>query len=343
MKDQLLNQIDSLKGEIEKGFSALTTPGQVTVFKVRYLGRKGKITELLKKLGTLSAEDRPVVGKRINELKVYVEEKCGEYLTRLEKEAEAFQIKKELVDITLPPRLIPAGKMHPITKTMNELIDVFTGMGFSVYEGPEIETDFYNFEALNTPRDHPARDMQATFYIDDERVLRTHTSPVQIRVMEKNRPPIFMIGPGAVYRRDTPDLTHSPMFSQVEGLMVDKRITFGDLKGVLTEFVHKVFGEATNVRFRPSFFPFTEPSAELEIQCVMCKGAGCRVCKESGWLEILGCGMVDPNVFEAVRYDPSEVTGFAFGMGVERIAMLKYNINDIRLFYENNVRFLEQF
>jgi phenylalanyl-tRNA synthetase alpha chain len=294
-------------------------------------------------MGGLSKEDRPVFGQKINQLKSCLETQCGELLNKLEASHTLKTISKDAVDVTLPPRMIPVGNIHPITKTLNHLIDVFTGMGFSVYEGPDVETDWYNFEALNVPKDHPARDMQDTFYIDDERLLRTHTSPVQIRVMEKNKPPIFMIAPGSAYRRDTPDLTHSPIFKQVEGLMVDERITFGDLKGVLTEFVHKVFGEKTSVRFRPSFFPFTEPSAEMEIQCVMCKGKGCRVCKDTGWLEILGCGMVDPAVFESVGYDPKKLTGFAFGMGVERIAMLKYNISDIRLFYENNIKFLEQF
>lgn len=343
MKDSLLNKISAVESEVKSGIGSLKRPDDVRAFKVHYLGKKGKITDLLKQLGSLSKEDRPVAGQKINELKTFVESQCDDLMATLEKAESEARIKKEAVDISLPPRLSPLGKFHPITKTLNELIRVFTGMGFSVYEGPDVETDWYNFEALNVPKDHPARDMQDTFYIDKERLLRTHTSPVQIRVMEKMKPPVFMIGPGAAYRRDTPDLTHSPIFSQVEGLMVDKRITFGDLKGVLTEFVHKVFGENTVVRFRPSFFPFTEPSAEMEIQCVMCKGKGCRVCKESGWLEILGCGMVDPAVFESVGYNPKELTGFAFGMGVERIAMLKYNIHDIRLFYENNLKFLDQF
>lgn len=343
MKDEILQQIGRLRLEAESKLSSLNTPQEVRDFKVHYLGRKGRVTDLLKKLGSLDADARPVVGKEINLLKVYVESECTGRLNILESAVDQAAIKGAKIDITLPPRLSPIGKIHPLTKTMNELIDVFCGMGFSVYEGPEVETDFYNFEALNHPKDHPARDMQDTFYIDEERLLRTHTSPVQIRTMQAKKPPIFMIGPGTVYRRDTPDLTHSPVFRQVEGLMVDERITFGDLKGVLNEFIHKVFGEKTATRFRPSFFPFTEPSAEMEIQCTACRGAGCRICKDSGWLEILGCGMVDPNVFEAVGYDPDKVSGFAFGMGVERIAMLKYNISDIRLFYENNIRFLEQF
>lgn len=343
MKEQLLSQISLMKEEVESKLTGLSNPADVKSFKVQYLGKKGLVTELLKQLGSLSSEDRPVVGKEINQLKVYVDTNCSELLAKLEDEAVSEKMETEKVDISLPPRSLPAGKIHPITKVMNELIDVFTSMGFSVFEGPEVEIDYYNFEALNFLKDHPARDMQDTFFIEGNRLLRTHTSPVQVRVMEKKKPPVFMISPGVVYRRDTPDLTHSPVFHQVEGLMVDQRITFGDLKGVLTEFVHNVFGEKTNVRFRPSFFPFTEPSAELEIECVMCRGTGCRVCKNTGWIEILGCGMVDPAVFESVGYNPQEVTGFAFGMGVERIAMLKYNIDDIRLFYENNIRFLDQF
>ena len=343
MKEELIRQIDSIENEVRERVAGVSTLDEAKALKIAYLGKKGAVTDLLKEMGRLSKEDRPFFGKRINECKTFVDAECSSLIRRLEGEATQKTIEAEAVDISLPPRAVCPGRIHPITKTFNELITVFTGMGFSVYEGPEVETDFYNFEALNHPKDHPARDLQDTFYLDEDRLLRTHTSPVQIRVMESKKPPIFMIGPGAVYRRDTPDLTHSPKFHQVEGLMVDKRITFGDLKGVMNEFIHRVFGAATATRFRPSFFPFTEPSAEMDIQCVACKGNGCRICKDTGWLEILGCGMVDPNVFESVGYDPNEVTGFAFGMGVERIAMLKYNINDIRLFYENNVKFLEQF
>ncbi|MEK7713770.1 MAG: phenylalanine--tRNA ligase subunit alpha, partial [Deltaproteobacteria bacterium] len=237
---------------------------------------------------------------------------------------------------------IPAGKRHPLSIVMDEVVGIFTRIGFSVADGPEIETDYYNFEALNIPRDHPARDMQDTFYISEDIVLRTHTSPVQIRTMERQAPPIRIIAPGSVYRCDS-DVTHSPMFHQVEGLIVDKGISFGDLKGILKTFVGEMFGEDVSLRFRPSFFPFTEPSAEVDIQCVLCRGDGCRVCSGTGWLEIMGCGMVDPAVFNFVKYDPEIYTGFAFGMGIERIAMLKYKINDIRLFFENDVRFLNQF
>ena len=258
----------------------------------------------------------------------------------LKKRDEA--LLRERIDITLPGRAIRTGRLHPIIQVSNQICDIFAGLGFSVVEGPEIELDYYNFEALNIPKDHPARDMQDTFYIEENIVLRTHTSPVQIRTMEKQKPPVRILSPGRVYRPDS-DISHTPMFHQIEGLLVDKGITFGDLKGVLTFFVRKIFGEDTAIRFRPSFFPFTEPSAEVDIQCVMCRGTGCRVCGQSGWLEILGSGMVDPEVFKNVGYDPEEISGFAFGLGLERIAMLKYGVSDIRLFFENDWRFLEQF
>jgi phenylalanyl-tRNA synthetase alpha chain len=259
---------------------------------------------------------------------------------REEERREA--LKKEWIDVTLPGRAIPWGKRHPLTQVLDEAVEIFSRLVFDVVEGPEVETDYYNFEALNIPKGHPARDMQATFFVSDEVVLRTHTSPVEVRTMEKQSPPVRIISPGVVYRRDF-DPTHSPMFHQVEGLLVDKGITFADLKGVLTAFVRQMFGEKTALRFRPSFFPFTEPSAEVDIQCVMCGGKGCGVCSNTGWLEILGSGMTDPAVFKYVNYDPEEVTGFAFGMGIERIAMLKFGINDIRLFFGNDLRFLKQF
>jgi len=251
-------------------------------------------------------------------------------------------VAQERVDITLPGTLLPQGRLHPITQVMEEMVDIFVGMGFQVVEGPQVELDYYNFEALNIPRDHPARDMHDTFYFSRDVVLRTHTSPVQVRVMETQRPPVQIIAPGAVYRRDS-DVSHTPMFHQVEGLLVDEGISFAHLRGVLTLFVHRMFGDEVGLRFRPSFFPFTEPSAEVDIACVICKGIGCRVCGGTGWLEILGAGMVHPEVFRAVGYDPEEVTGFAFGMGIERIALLKYGINDIRLFFANDLRFLRQF
>lgn len=307
--------------------------------RVRYLGRKGELAQLFKSLGAVSADDRPRMGQVLNEAKTRLEELIGQAQESLkERELQA----REHFDVTVPGRRPLRGRLHPITQTALEIGRIFNGMGFETVEGPEVELDYYNFEALNIPKDHPARDMQDTFYISDDVVLRTHTSPIQIRVMEKRRPPIRIIAPGRTYRCDS-DVTHTPMFHQVEGLMVGHDISFGDLKGILTIFVHEMFGANVGLRFRPSFFPFTEPSAEVDIQCVMCRGRGCRVCSQTGWLEILGSGMVDPEVFKMVGYDPEEVTGFAFGMGIERIAMLKLGIDDLRLFYENDLRFLRQF
>ncbi len=310
--------------------------------KARYLGKKGEITAIMKEMGSLSPSERPAFGQLVNVVKDTLEAAFTGRLLSIKKRATEDSLKKEKVDITLPGRRVPIGKRHPLSIVMDEVVGIFTRIGFSVADGPEIETDYYNFEALNIPRDHPARDMQDTFYISEDIVLRTHTSPVQIRTMERQAPPIRIIAPGSVYRCDS-DVTHSPMFHQVEGLIVDKGISFGDLKGILKTFVGEMFGEDVSLRFRPSFFPFTEPSAEVDIQCVLCRGDGCRVCSGTGWLEIMGCGMVDPAVFSFVKYDPEIYTGFAFGMGIERIAMLKYKINDIRLFFENDIRFLNQF
>jgi len=310
--------------------------------KAKFVGRKGIITEILKGMKDVPKEDRPKMGVLINEVKTFVEDLFDEKAVKIKEEKKKRSISEEKIDVTLPSRSLPVGAKHPVTQVMEEIIGLFERMGFEVAEGPEIETDYYNFEALNIPKNHPARDMQDTFYISDEVVLRTHTSPVQIRVMEKEEPPIKIIAPGKVYRCDS-DVSHTPMFHQIEGLLVDKGITFGDLKGVLTEFLRLVFGEGIGVRFRPSFFPFTEPSAEVDIECVICDGKGCRVCKESGWLEIMGCGMVDPEVFKSVNYNPEVYSGFAFGMGIERITMLKFGINDIRLFFENDIRFLKQY
>ncbi|MDI6729309.1 MAG: phenylalanine--tRNA ligase subunit alpha [Thermodesulfovibrionales bacterium] len=310
--------------------------------KVKYLGKKGIITSELKSLSKVPPEERPLYGKKINEIKQFIETELDLQESRLKQEELKKQLLSESLDITLNGKFIPFGKEHPINKVLSEVTDIFVKMGFSVEEGPEVELDYYNFEALNIPKDHPARDMQDTFYISDDIVLRTHTSPVQVRVMEKRKPPVRFIAPGKVYRCDA-DITHTPMFHQVEGLMVDRGITFSNLKGVLVAFLHQMFGADTPVRFRPSFFPFTEPSAEVDIGCILCNGTGCRVCKGSGWLEILGAGMVNPRVFEHVGYDPEEYSGFAFGMGIERIAMLKYSIDDIRLFFENDIRFLRQF
>ncbi|OGP12894.1 MAG: phenylalanine--tRNA ligase subunit alpha [Deltaproteobacteria bacterium GWA2_47_9] len=310
--------------------------------KARYLGKKGEITAIMKEMGSLSPSERPAFGQLVNVVKDTLEAAFTGRFLSIKKMATEDSLKKEKVDITLPGRRVQIGKRHPLSIVMDEVVGIFTRIGFSVADGPEIETDYYNFEALNIPRDHPARDMQDTFYISEDIVLRTHTSPVQIRTMERQAPPIRIIAPGSVYRCDS-DVTHSPMFHQVEGLIVDKGISFGDLKGILKTFVGEMFGEDVSLRFRPSFFPFTEPSAEVDIQCVLCRGDGCRVCSGTGWLEIMGCGMVDPAVFSFVKYDPEIYTGFAFGMGIERIAMLKYKINDIRLFFENDIRFLNQF
>jgi len=310
--------------------------------KARYLGRAGIITELLKGLRDVPDMERPEMGRLINDVKITIEDIFDKKLNIIKEDKKQTELLEEKLDVTLPGRGFHLGTKHPVTQVMEEVVGIFEKMGFQVEEGPEVELDYYNFEALNIPPDHPARDMQDTFYISDDIVLRTHTSPVQIRVMEKQKPPIKIIAPGKVYRCDS-DISHTPMFHQVEGLLVDEKVTFGDLKGVLTEFARLVFGENLKVRFRPSFFPFTEPSAELDIECVICGGKGCRVCKDTGWLEILGCGMVDPEVFKSVNYDSERYSGFAFGMGIERIAMLKFGINDIRLFFENDLRFLKQF
>ncbi|MBI4775531.1 MAG: phenylalanine--tRNA ligase subunit alpha [Deltaproteobacteria bacterium] len=307
--------------------------------RIEIFGRKGKLTSLMKQLGRVSEEERPEMGKLANVVKKELEAAFEEAETRLARSQSA---SKGMVDVTLPGRIPQRGKLHPISRVTWEVCNILERMGFEVVEGPDIETDYYNFESLNIPKDHPAREMQDTFYISDNLLLRTHTSPMQVRVMEKQRPPVRIVAPGKVYRRDS-DVSHTPMFHQVEGLLVDKGVSFGDLKGVLIAFVHEMFGPDVGVRFRPSFFPFTEPSAEVDIQCVLCKGGGCRLCSQTGWLEILGSGMVDPNVYRFVDYDEEEISGFAFGMGVERIAMLKYGIDDIRLFFENDVRFLHQF
>ena len=314
--------------------------------RVEYLGRKGRLAALLAELPGLSAEERPAAGKAANAAKIELTRLHDERLAALKAVQESAAFAG--FDPTLPGRLPDQGSWHPLTTVMAEICAVFTGMGFDVVSGPEVESDWHNFEALNMPPEHPARDMQDTLYVTDSVVLRTHTSPLQIRSMLARKPPVAVIAPGKVYRRDS-DLTHTPMFHQIEGLLVDRQVSMADLRGTLTAFVQAIFGPATRTRFRPSFFPFTEPSAEVDISCVLCGGKGhvngapCRVCKTTGWVEILGCGMVDPEVFKAVGYDPEEVTGFAFGMGVERVTMLKYGIGDLRMMFENDVRFLEQF
>ncbi len=304
-----------------------------------YLGRKGTLTRFLRQISTLPEDERPDAGKKANILKGRIEAALKSAAATLESRGKQAGAG---IDVTLPGRIVRQGSCHPITQVGSEICDIFLRLGFDIAESPEVETDYYNFEALNIPKYHPARDMQDTFYVSDNIVLRTHTSPSQPRIMEKTTPPVRIISPGKVFRCDS-DITHTPMFHQVEGLMVDQQISFGDLKGILTTFVHQFFDRQTALRFRPSFFPFTEPSAEVDIQCVMCRGKGCRICSKTGWLEVLGSGMVHPAVFENVGYDTDKYTGFAFGMGIERLAMLKYGIDDIRKFFENDIRFLGQF
>ena len=338
----MLEELGKIEKEVLFSLSDAKTEKEISEIRVRVLGRRGSLTQLLKQLGTLPEAERREIGKRANQVKEDLEKQIEETLSQIRERERREALEKEKIDVTLPGRRIPFGKRHPLTQILDEMIDIFSRLGFEVAEGPEVELDYYNFEALNIPKGHPAREMQATFFISDEVVLRTHTSPMEVRTMEKHPPPVRIISPGPAYRRDS-DPSHSPMFHQVEGLLVDKGITFADLKGVLTVFVHQMFGKGTRLRFRPSFFPFTEPSAEIDIECFICSGKGCGICSNTGWLEILGSGMTDPAVFGFVDYDPEEVTGFAFGIGVERIAMLKFGINDIRLFFTNDLRFLKQF
>jgi len=310
--------------------------------RIDFLGKKGCVQALMKELRQASPEEKRQQGKLINDFKQHVENQLKDKEEELGKPSKGRPSTGATFDTTLPGRREIPGTLHPVTQVMEEIKSIFLGLGFQVEEGPEIETDYYNFEALNIPKDHPARDMQDTFYVDGEAVLRTHTSPVQIHVMEDRKPPLRIIAPGKVYRCDS-DVSHTPMFHQIEGLMVDENVSFSHLKGIMSIFLQEVFGKKTKVRFRPSFFPFTCPSAEVDIQCVICSGKGCRVCSQTGWVEILGAGMVDPAVFKFVNYDAEKWTGFAFGLGIERISMLKYGINDIRLFFENDLRFLKQF
>ena len=313
--------------------------------RVRYLGKKGELTQLLRGLGKLSKDDRPRIGQIVNEARQQLESLLAEKNEELSAKELVSRLRAEKIDVTLSGRHNQTGHFHPLTLTLERIKKIFMTMGFSIAEGPEIECDYFNFEALNLPKDHPARDMQDSFYITNDILMRTQTSPVQARTMQAHEPnsPVRIIAPGRVYRRDDYDATHSPMFTQVEGLVIDKGISLADLKGTLEMFLHQIFNEDAGIRFRPSFFPFTEPSAEVDISCVMCHGKGCRVCKGTGWLEILGAGMVHPHVLEMSGYDPAKVSGFAFGLGVERIAMLAYGIDDLRLFYDNDVRFLNQF
>jgi phenylalanyl-tRNA synthetase alpha chain len=335
-------QLNSLRASTIGLVSQIADVKTLNDARSRILGRKGDLTAILRGLKDLPIEERSTLGQLANQIKAELEAEFDLRETRLREELEHSQVMSESFDVTLPGRRFPLGRSHILNRVTHELLDVFSGLGFQLAEGPEVEIDYYNFEALNMPKNHPARDMQDTFYFSDNLLLRTHTSPVQIRTMEKHRPPVRIVCPGKVYRRDA-DVTHSPMFMQIEGLWVDKDVSFADLKGILYAFTREYFGEKLGLRFRPSFFPFTEPSAEVDIQCVICGGSGCRTCSSTGWLEILGAGMIDPTLYGFVNYDPEIQSGFAFGMGIERVAMLKYGIPDIRLFYENDIRFLNQF
>lgn len=336
------DKIKQIENEALQAVSSAGTIQSLDEARVRYLGKKSEFMQFLRSLGELPREERPAMGALLNEVKEKLERALREKKIILLQRDQQKKIETEKIDVSLPGKGIKRGRIHPVTQVMEEAKQIFLQLGYEIAEGPDVETDYYNFDGLNIPPYHPSRDMWSTLFITDEVLLRTHTSPVQIRVMEKRKPPLAIIAPGRVYRRDS-DATHSPVFHQLEGFLVDKLVTFGDLKGTLTEFLRQMFGKNRKVRFRPSFFPFTEPSAEVDVECVMCAGRGCRLCKDSGWLEILGSGMIDPNVFKAVGYDAEKVSGFAFGMGIERIAMLKYGIDNIRLFFENDLRFLEQF
>ena len=338
----MIETIDKRRQDFDSRIRSASAPEPLKQLRIDFLGKKGCVQALMKELRQAAPEEKRQRGKLINDFKQYVENQLKDKEEELGKSPKRQPSKSETFDTTLPGRREISGTLHPITQVMEEIKSIFLGLGFQVEEGPEIETDYYNFEALNIPKDHPARDMQDTFYVEGEAVLRTHTSPVQIHVMEDREPPLRIIAPGRVYRCDS-DISHTPMFHQIEGLMVDENVSFSHLKGIMSIFLQEVFGEDTKVRFRPSFFPFTCPSAEVDIQCVICSGKGCRVCSQTGWVEILGAGMVDPAVFKFVNYDAEKWTGFAFGLGIERISMLKYGINDIRLFFENDLRFLKQF
>ncbi len=336
-------RLEQIKAEVRAQVEAAETLEKLNEVRVSALGKKGALTEVLKGMKNVAPEDRPKVGQMVNEVRAELESLLDETKKKMEAALREQKMKEEVIDVTLPARKNQVGHRHPNTIAMEEVQRIFIGMGYEVVDGPEVETDYYNFEALNIPKNHPTRDEQDTFYVSDEIVLRTQTSPVQARIMEQGKLPIRMIAPGRVFRSDEVDATHSPSFHQIEGLVVDKHITFADLKGTLAEFAKELFGEDTKVKFRPHHFPFTEPSAEVDVSCFKCGGKGCRFCKGSGWIEILGCGMVHPRVLTMCGIDPEEYTGFAFGVGLERIALLKYEIDDMRLLYENDVRFLKQF
>ena len=333
---------EKIRESFLRELAPVKTIAQLEQVRVRYLGKKGVLTSELKGLGALPPDERRAAGASLNEAKVFIESELSASKRKLKELELKERFAAQAIDVTLPGKYIPHGRIHPVTRIMREATDIFTAMGFSVEEGPEVELDYYNFEALNIPKEHPAREMQDTFYVSPDIVLRTHTSPVQVRVMQRKKPPVRFIAPGKVYRCDA-DVSHTPMFHQIEGFMVAEDISFSHLKAVLESFLHRIFSPDTPVRFRPSYFPFTEPSAEVDIGCIFCKGTGCRTCKGTGWIEILGAGMVHPNVLRMVGYDAQKYSGFAFGIGMERVAMLKYSIDDIRLFFENDLRFLEQF
>ncbi|WP_022793124.1 phenylalanine--tRNA ligase subunit alpha [Marinococcus halotolerans] len=341
----MIERLEELQQEALQQIEEAGDTKELEQVRVKYLGKKGPITEVLRGMGQLSKEERPVVGQKGNEVREAIQERLEKKTKILADEALKEKLKKETLDVTLPGRKVQRGAKHPLTSVVEEIEDIFIGMGFEVTEGPEVETDYYNFEAMNLPKDHPARDMQDSFYVSSDLLLRTQTSPVQARSMERHHGegPVKIICPGKVYRRDDDDATHSHQFMQIEGLMVDENIRMSDLKGVLETFVKKYFGEEREIRLRPSYFPFTEPSAELDVSCGICAGEGCRICKHTGWIEVLGCGMVHPRVLEMSGFDPEVYSGFAFGMGVERFSLLKYGIDDIRHFYTNDMRFLKQF
>ena len=337
---------DRLEALVERALSSIESARSAEALeeaRVRILGRKGELTSLLRQMKQIDPDDRPAFGAMVNAARDRLQQELERRSQAMEARERARKLESDTIDVTMPGRIRPAGALHPLTQGIREVTQIFVQMGFTVVEGPEIETDFYNFEALNTPPFHPARDVQDTFYVNDSVLLRTQTSPMQVRQMERQAPPVRVVVPGKVYRRDPMDATHSPVFHQIEGLLVDKDVTFADLAGTLTQFARSFYGKDRKVRFRPHYFPFTEPSAEMDVSCALCGGQGCRVCKYEGWIEILGSGMVHPNVLRAVGYDPEELTGFAFGMGVERIVMLRYGFDDMRLLYENDLRFLGQF
>lgn len=336
-------KLQAIQAEALKRIKEVADLKVLNDIRVNYLGKKGELTSVLRGMKDLTKEERPVIGQLANEVRNIIEEKLEAAKGDLAAKVRAKQLAEEVIDVTMPAHKKVLGHRHPMNIVLDDIKDIFVGMGYEIAEGPEVEKDYYNFEALNIPENHPAKDEQDTFYINDEFVLRTQTSPVQIRVMEKTKPPIRIIAPGRVYRSDEVDASHSPVFNQIEGLVIDKNVTMADLKGALEVFIKELYGDKVKVKFRPHHFPFTEPSAEVDMSCVMCGGDGCRVCKGSGWIEILGCGMVHPRVLEMAGIDSKEYSGFAFGIGLERIAMLRYGIKDIRLFYENDVRFLSQF